>query len=180
MLLVDAKTMQEMDRHTIEAVGIPGIVLMENAGRGCTDVLLKEFGSIVHDGCLVVAGPGNNGGDGFVIARYLEQRQCKVNIICLCNLEKFRGDALANLNICQNLKIKIHECPDEETLNKRQAIFDSSAVIVDAIFGTGLSREIRGHYATAVSMINSSSAKVLSVDIASGLSSDTGIYSEPL
>ncbi len=174
MLLTDAKTMQELDRKTIEDLGIPGIVLMENAGRGCTEILLKEFSPGLEQGCLVVAGPGNNGGDGFVIARHLSQKGLSVRVICLCSLERFRGDALANLNICQGLDISILECADETSLQANQLLFDKSGVIVDAIFGTGLSRNVEGHFARAVDMINDSSAGVLAVDIASGLSSDTG------
>ncbi len=174
MLLTDARTMQELDRKTIEDLGIPGIVLMENAGRGCTEILLKEFMPELEGGCLVVAGPGNNGGDGFVIARHLLQKGFNVEVICLCNLEKFKGDALTNLNICRGLDITIHQCPDESSLGERDALFRSVGVIVDAIFGTGLSREVGGQFARAVSLINESPARVLAVDIASGLSSDTG------
>ncbi len=174
MLLTDAKTMQELDRRTIEDLGIPGIVLMENAGRGCAEVLLGGFSSELDRGCLVVAGPGNNGGDGFVMARHLVQKGVDVQVICLCPMEKFRGDARVNLDICLGMEIPLRESPDEKGLQEMQRLFDSSGVIVDAIFGTGLSREVAGHFASAVSMINSSSAPVLAVDIASGLSSDTG------
>ncbi len=174
MLLLDAKTMQELDRQAIEDVGIPGIVLMENAGKGCLKVLSSKFPTELERGCLVVAGPGNNGGDGFVIARWLAQKGFSVKVLCLCQLEKFKSDALTNLNICRNMGIEIHECPDEPALDERAFLFDTCPVIVDAIFGTGLSREVAGHFAKAISLMNSSNSKVLSVDIASGLSSDTG------
>ncbi len=175
MLLVDAATMQELDRKTIQDLGVPGIVLMENAGRGCTRILIREFAAEIEQGCLVVAGPGNNGGDGFVIARCLKQEGTAVEVLCLSSLEKFKGDARTNLDICINMGITVHECADEEHLAANTPLFGKAGVIVDAIFGTGLSRKIGAHFAKAVSLINSSTAKVLSVDIASGLSSDTGM-----
>ncbi len=174
MLLVDAKTMQELDRQTIEGLGIPGIVLMENAGRGCCDILTSQFSDDLLGGCLVVAGPGNNGGDGFVIARYLKEKGVLVRVICLSKMEKFKADALTNLNICRNMGIEIYECPDEVSVLERQSLFETCPVIVDAIFGTGLSRQVTGHFAKAISMINNSAARILAVDISSGLSSDDG------
>ncbi len=174
MLLVDAGTMRELDRKAIEALGIPGIVLMENAGRGCTDILVREFAGELEAGCLVVAGPGNNGGDGFVIARHLFQKGLPVRAVCLSPLEKFRGDALTNLNICRKMGVQIKECLDEESLSETAVFFETSGILVDAVFGTGLSRDVSEHFAVAISLMNRSSARVLSVDIASGLSADTG------
>ena len=174
MLLVDAQTMQAMDAHTINEIGIPGLILMENAGLGCARIILDEFATLLEKGCLVVVGPGNNGGDGFVIARHLFQKGKKVRILSLAPLDKFKGDALVNLKACQGLGINIKEVLEEEHLEKYQALFNEVGVVVDALFGTGLSRALEGRFKRAVEFINDSGAKVFSVDIASGLSADTG------
>ncbi len=174
MLLVDAKTMQGLDRRTIEEIGIPGLILMENAGLGCARIILEEMGDEVEKGCLVVAGPGNNGGDGFVIARHLFQKGKKAKVLCLNPFERFKGDALTNLKACQGLGIEIMEAVDEKALDLHAHLFDEAGLVVDAMFGTGLSRPLEGRFARAVELINSSPARVFSVDIASGLGSDSG------
>ncbi len=174
MLLVDAKTMQALDSRTIEGVGIPGLILMENAGLGCAKIILEEFGQELKKGCLVVAGPGNNGGDGFVIARHLFQKGYDVKILCLSLADKFKADALTNLKACQGLGLHIIEAPSEEALHDRGHLFKEMGVIVDAMFGTGLGRALEGRFSQAVSLINTSKQRVFSVDIASGLSADTG------
>ncbi len=174
MLVLDAKTMQAMDKITIEEIGIPGLILMENAGIGCTDILLKELSDRVQKGVLIVAGPGNNGGDGFVIARHLFQKGILVRVILLVSEGKYKGDALTNLKAIKGLGIEILECSSAERLIEEKELFEEAGVIVDAIFGTGLKRPVSGHFETAISLMNKSDAGKLSVDIPSGLSSDNG------
>ncbi len=174
MLLVDAKTMQAMDAKTIEEIGIPGLVLMENAGLGCVRIILEELSQALERGCMVVAGPGNNGGDGFVIARHLFQKGKSVRILSLAALERFKGDALTNLKACQGLGIDVVEVLDQEALEKNRGLFTDAGFIVDAMFGTGLKRPLEERFKGAAELINESDAQVFSVDIASGLSADTG------
>ena len=99
MRLVKAAEMQEMDRLAIQELGIPGIVLMENAGRGASRTFLEHFDPPLHSRVLVLCGSGNNGGDGYVIARYLHQAGLTVEIVVLTRYEKVIGDALINLKI---------------------------------------------------------------------------------
>ncbi len=174
MLLVDAKTMQAMDARTIEEIGIPGLILMENAGLGCARIIMEEMAQPLEKGVVVVAGPGNNGGDGFVIARHLFQAGKKVKVVSLCGLEKFKGDALVNLKACQGLGIDVDVAMDEEAVERAAQSFSQTGLVVDAIFGTGLSRPLEGRFKRAVELINGAEAPVFSVDIASGLSADTG------
>ena len=175
MILLDSKTMQEMDRITIEELGVPGLILMENAGIGCFNVMEKEFPLEVKKGVLIVCGPGNNGGDGFVIARQLYQRGYKVRLVSLALLEKFKSDARVNLTACRGLGVDIKECTTEESVRRNMSQFlKDCGLVVDAIFGTGLSRDVKGHFATAIEIMNSAGKPILAVDIASGLSSDTG------
>jgi len=174
MILLTASQMQQMDRITIEEIGIPGLILMENAGAGCARVLVSHLSHGLPAGTVVLAGPGNNGGDGFVIARHLHQQGRAVRILCMVPQEKYRGDALTNLEIALRLGIKVDWLLDEDGVARARRILRKAGVIVDALFGTGLSRQVAGRFAMAVEEINRSSAPVFSVDIASGLSADSG------
>lgn len=178
MYVLTAEEMQSLDRDAMEESGIPGLLLMENAGRGCAERIVKEFSpDLLKKGVTVVAGPGNNGGDGFVIARHLYNYGFRPRIISLAPEYKFRGDALENLKIIKRHPVRFHLCIDEEGLiNAEEMLSDpgGSGLIVDAIFGTGLTREVTGRFASVIKMINASSARVMAVDIPSGISADTG------
>ena len=174
MMLVTANEMQQMDRRTIEEFGMPGMVLMENAGRGATRFLLDCFPDIEKKKVGVLAGRGNNGGDGFVIARYLKQNGIAVHVYLLAEPKKVRGDAAANLAFLKPLDVPVVEIPDEAsfTLIKSQMI--GVDLWVDAILGTGLKSNVRGYFKTVINYINGLSKPVFAVDIPSGLNSDTG------
>lgn len=175
MYVVNAVQMQALDRAAMETTGIPGLILMENAGRGCTEIILNEFSPILLEkGVTVVAGPGNNGGDGFVIARHLYSHGIDVTIISLASEDKFKGDALANYQIIKRHPVPLLNCLQEKDVDEIQHILTDSGLIVDAIFGTGLRRKISGPIASVINLINKSQAKVAAVDIASGLSSNNG------
>ncbi|WP_022854016.1 bifunctional ADP-dependent NAD(P)H-hydrate dehydratase/NAD(P)H-hydrate epimerase [Thermodesulfatator atlanticus] len=173
MKLVYASEMQALDHYTIEECGIPGLVLMENAGRGIAELILSRFAQEASQGVVIVCGPGNNGGDGFVVARHLFQKGYPLKVFSLTEEEKFKGDAQVNLKIIKNMGLPLYFLttddlsPLEEALSKNQ-------IIVDAIFGTGLSREVSGRFAKAIELINKSQKIVVSVDMPSGLSADTG------
>ena len=174
MILVTAGEMQEMDRQTIENQGIPGIELMENAGHGATRALLDQFGDHVKAGVGIICGKGNNGGDGFVIARYLAESGIKVGVYLLAKTTAYKGDAAVNLKRLSGLKLTIDEIPDEDTFLKINSRLSSYALIVDAILGTGLTSEVRGFYKAVINFINSTGIAVFAVDIPSGLNADTG------
>ena len=174
MILVTAEEMQQIDRRTIEDFGILGMVLMENAGRGATRFLLNYFPDIENKKVGVIAGRGNNGGDGFVIARYLKQRGIRVHVYLLAETNKVRGDAAANLAFLKPLDVPLFEIPDEASHSKNKPQMAQIDLWVDAILGTGLKSNVKGYFKTVINYINGLSKPVFAVDIPSGLNSDTG------
>ncbi len=165
--IVTAEKMAEMDRYTIEKLKIPGMVLMENAGRG---IFWTAMGRLQpnHDRIWIFCGPGNNGGDGYVVARYLINAGKKVRVFVLTSREKISGDALANLKILENIGFKcefISDCPEER---------EKPDLIIDAILGTGVKGALRGLFKTIVDFINRQGSSVLAIDIPTGVDADTG------
>ena len=174
MIVVTAAEMQAMDHRTIEEFGIPGRVLMENAGRGATRFLLQQFPHIQNKKVGVIAGRGNNGGDGFVIARYLKQRDISVGIYLLGNASGLQGDALANLKLLKPLGVPVIEIPDEASFRLSKSEMDDLDFWIDAILGTGLKSEVKKYYRMIIDYINNQKRPIFSVDLPSGLNSDTG------
>ncbi len=176
--------MQALDRASIEEIGIPGIVLMENAGRGTVDVMEQEYGAVQGKTVCIFIGPGNNGGDGLVIARHVVQRGGRPFLVFLVTPEKLSGDAEVNAKICNKLgfiQYIIHHEDEVRQLKEliRQLHFRNPVhSLVDALFGTGLSRNIEGYFSDLINFINNFSAigqwPVVAVDIPSGLCADTG------
>lgn len=173
MILLTAQEMQVVDAFAIERMGIPSRLLMENAGRKTAEVICEHFGQAIQKGVLVVCGPGNNGGDGFVAARYLSQAGVPVQIACLCSKTVYKADSLANLELIQDLPVVF--CTSEEELPQLHQMLKECGLVVDAVFGTGLKREVKGLVAQAVLAINEANRPVVAVDIPSGLSADCGI-----
>lgn len=171
-LLLTAAQMRWADHHTMETLGVSGALLMEHAGRSVAEAMLQRLD--VGYRVLVVAGSGNNGGDGFVAVSKLHEENVPVQCILLGKLESLQGDAAEYARQCQARGIRISECPDEESLRHHVQHFMHADIIVDAMFGTGLTRPLDGVMAGAVDAINASAAQVLSVDIASGVDSDSG------
>jgi NAD(P)H-hydrate epimerase len=162
---------RELDRRAIEEFGIPGIVLMENAGRGMAE-LLEKLG--VNGHVVICCGKGNNGGDGFVIARWLDAKGVAARILLFCLPEELTGDAAINCRIVQKCDIPMSVPPaslDDSVLRQELA---RAEWIVDALFGSGLSGPVRPPYDRVIEAINASPARVFAVDIPSGLDSDTG------
>jgi NAD(P)H-hydrate epimerase len=174
MYLVTASEMQEMDRRTIEEFGIPGMVLMENAGRGAIRFFLKQFPDIENRRVGVIAGRGNNGGDGYVMARYLKQKGVHVKVYLLAAAGTVQGDAAANLQFLKPLDIPLVEIPDKASFSRHRSKMAGMDVWIDAILGTGLKSDVRGLFKTVIEFINGLNKPVFAVDIPSGLNSDTG------
>ncbi|MBU1344898.1 MAG: NAD(P)H-hydrate dehydratase [Proteobacteria bacterium] len=179
MILVTADQMQEMDKTTIESFGIPGCVLMENAGRGAVDFLLKKFKDIRPQKIAVMAGRGNNGGDGFVMARYLMEKKFDVTVFLLSLKNKVKGDAKLNMDFAQKLcdrsrTSSIIEIPDADAFEKQKNQMRHHDLFIDAILGTGLNSDVKGIFKDAIELMNASLKPVFSIDIPSGLDSDTG------
>jgi len=174
MYLVTADEMREIDRQTIETFGLPGRILMENAGRGAVRVLIDHFPGINEKKVGVIAGRGNNGGDGFVIARYLAQAGVSVTVYLLSKSSRLSGDAAANFHLLSPLQIPVREITSESRFNEFKSEMSHCHVWVDAIFGTGLNSDITGIFKSAIDFLNTLKRPVLAVDIPSGVNADTG------
>ena len=153
-------------------------VLMENAGRGAIEMLSDHF-DLEGARVAVVAGRGNNGGDGFVIGRYLMEMGVSVSFFLLSTRDRIQGDAGANMNLVVKLLAEhplsqFIEIPDKESLEAVAEVLQDHDLFVDAIFGTGLNSNVRGIYRDVIELINYSGKAVFSVDIPSGINADTG------
>ncbi len=184
MKLATAAEMRLLDRTAIEEFHIPGIVLMENAGRGTVEFMVRELGPVRDRPVIIFAGPGNNGGDGLVIARHLHQRGGRPVIFFLVDPERLQGDAAVNFRIVRRLRLPLHIIADADDLDaaadKIAGIRAGAPVwsLVDAIFGTGLKRPLAGRFLATVNLIdrlrNELGCPVTAVDIPSGLDADNG------
>jgi len=174
MYLVTAQQMKEMDRLTIESFGIPGIVLMESAGRGTVDALFRHFPDVRHMKVGIAAGRGNNGGDGFVIARYLASNHIELAVYLLSERERVRGDAAANLKLLDQMGVPVHEVPDMTAFEFHRGQMRDCDLWVDAMLGTGLKSDVRGLFKEIIEFLNTLQKPIVAVDIPSGLDSDTG------
>lgn len=173
MKLATAAEMRELDRRTIEEVGVPSLVLMENAGRSTFLVLRREFPEL--DGPVaVLAGRGNNGGDGCVVARYLATAEIPVFVLLFARREQVSGDARVNLDILSRLGVEVVEVPEAGVFREQLPRLREAGLIVDALLGTGLNAPVRGLLAEVIEAVNRLPVPVLAVDIPSGLCADTG------
>jgi NAD(P)H-hydrate epimerase len=167
---------REVDRRAIEDYGMSGLVLMENAGRGCVDTLL-EIGC--RGPVAVVCGKGNNAGDGFVIARHLELRGVPTKVILLFSPDELRGAAAANYAILIRSQTKVVDLSANFNLAAIQSELAGAEWIVDALLGTGSVGAPRYPLDAAIRAMNNAPARRLAVDLPSGLDCDTGEPAEP-
>ena len=174
MRLVKTSEIQEMDRIAIQELGIPGAVLMENAARGATRVFLDHFTPPENSHVVILCGRGNNGGDGYVMARYLKEAGFRVTVIVLSELEEISGDALINLDIIRRMPVEILQAPDLKKWVKGRRVIRNCDFIIDGILGTGLSSPVRGFYGKVIEDVNALGKPVMAIDVPSGLNADTG------
>jgi NAD(P)H-hydrate epimerase len=193
--VVTAEEMQALDRETIEGIGLPGVVLMENAGRAVVRViedLLASAGAwrgaaagsaLARGGhgagqhvprIAVVCGAGNNGGDGYVIARCLREAGMHVTVYMATRRESIGGDARRHLDVYENTGGLLISIADEASLFRHAERIRNADLVVDALFGTGLSRDVGGRFRKIIEVINQCLGHRVAVDIPSGLSADTG------
>jgi NAD(P)H-hydrate epimerase len=152
---------------------------MENAGRSCAELIREKLGSVARPKAVIFCGTGNNGGDGYVIARHLLNSGYEVVVVVCGDYEKIGGDAKINLDIIEKLRQAIERVdPKGDAIAERvKALCEGADMIVDGLFGTGLTGELRGGYRELIEGINEQDCPILAVDIPSGLDCDTG---EPL
>jgi len=174
MIVVSAAEMREIDRLTIDKFDVPSLTLMERAGAAVTQAIVERFARNAKKGVLIVAGKGNNGGDGFVVARLLKKRRIPSEVALLARPDELSPDAAHNLRAYLKLKGKVTEiaAANLDQLNDRVG---KNALIVDAILGTGTKSEVRGLFADAIALIHASGLPVVAVDIPSGLDTDKGV-----
>lgn len=167
---ISVRQAQLFDKFAQEKLGIPSIVLMENAGRGVSDEAIRVVGLQGGSAVAIVCGTGNNGGDGFVAARHLINAGCRVGVFIVGLKAKIKNDPKLNLNILQKMGQRIKFVRSKRDLRDIM----KSNLIIDALFGIGLNSPITGLYRDVIEMINDSCVPVLSVDVPSGLDADTG------
>jgi len=173
MRVLNVSQMREADRRTIEEIGIPSLVLMENAGRQVVAAMEATCTDLPASHVAVLCGRGNNGGDGFVVARTLAQRNVDTSVFVIGSLADVRGDARVNLQILGRLGLTVVEIADPQSWELHFSEISQCDYIVDALFGTGLSKPLAGMLETVVADVNSSGIPVIAVDLPSGLSGDT-------
>ena len=173
MRILTAAQMREADRYTIEEIGIPSLVLMENAGRQVVAAMEAAYERRLEGRVAVLCGRGNNGGDGFVVARTLLQRGIDTLVIVIGTIADVRGDARINLDILGRLGLTVVEVADEQAWELHFSEVSKCSLIVDAMFGTGLRSPLAGMLETVVADVNASDIPVVAVDVPSGISADT-------
>ena len=170
---VTAREMREIDRRTTEEFGVPGYELMERAGRAVAEKAAESVG-LPPKIILVLAGKGNNGGDGLVAARYLHQKGYSVQVFLFSEGKKLKADPARNFVANAKLNIPTRVVGEHFAWETVPELFRDSDLIIDALFGVGLERDLEEPYRGLIENVNRSGRRVVSVDIPSGLDSDTG------
>jgi NAD(P)H-hydrate epimerase len=173
MRVLNTAQMREADRRTISDIGIPALVLMENAGRQTVAAMEAMYSDLSERRIAILCGRGNNGGDGFVVARTLVQRGVDVSVFLLGSVGEVRGDARTNLEILARIGVTVVEVSDSQAWELHFSEVSDCTLIVDAIFGTGLNGPISGLIESVIADVNESGIPVVAIDLPSGLSADT-------
>lgn len=174
MLVVTAEQMRDMDRLTIQKYGVPSLTLMERAGERIAQAMLERLGRALKKGVLVVAGKGNNGGDGLVVARLLKKKRIPSEVALLAKKNELSPDAAHNLGAYLKLRGKVTEVT-EASVGLLKERLRGKGLLVDAILGTGIKNAVGGLYAEAITLMNASGVPMVAADIPSGLDSDSGM-----
>jgi NAD(P)H-hydrate epimerase len=170
--VLSREQIRELDRHAVEH-GVPSLVLMENAGRGAAELIERELERRGERGAVVVVcGPGNNGGDGFVVARRLASRSVAVRVVLTVPGAKLKGDALDNYRAFRGLGHDVIELEDDLEVLSRE--LRDAGVAIDALFGTGLDRDVTGRMAEVIDRVNAAEALRIALDLPSGIDANSG------
>jgi NAD(P)H-hydrate epimerase len=173
MRILNTQQMREADRQTIDEVGIPSVVLMENAGRQAVAAMEAAFEDLASSKVGVLCGRGNNGGDGFVVARTLAQRGIEAIVFLLGTVAEVRGDARANLEILGRVGLTVVEIANAQEWELHFSELSDCDLIVDAIVGTGFHGPVTGLLETVIADVNGLGVPVVAIDLPSGVSADT-------
>jgi ADP-dependent NAD(P)H-hydrate dehydratase / NAD(P)H-hydrate epimerase len=171
---ITAEQMKKIDKAAIDRFGIPSLVLMENAGRAASDIaynmLIDKMSKVI-----CICGKGNNGGDGFVCTRHLINKGVNVLVFLTCSRNKLKGDAKINFSILEKMNVSIYELTKEDNFTNLEKEIINSELVVDAIFGIGITGKIKDPYSEIIEIINKNKNKTLALDIPSGLDATKGI-----
>ena len=174
MYLLTAEEMQKLDRKAINELGIPGVVLMENAGLQVVEEIYRLIGDPKGKTVTIICGKGNNGGDGFVVARHLLNSGAEVKVLMFADVKDIAGDAKVNMNIFCSMGHKVYPIVNPNSLNIVKLAVAYTDLIVDAIYGTGFKGTVPDHVGNVIEIINTSGKPTVSVDIPSGLEANSG------
>lgn len=170
MIRITCNEMREMDKEAIRKIGIPSIILMENAAfKVIENIDLEKYNNFT-----IIAGVGNNGGDGLAIARQLLMKNKNIDLFIIGDIDKGTIDFKTNLNILRNMDIAFNRILDKKDLYILKASLEKNQITIDAIFGLGLNKNLEGLYFDVVSFTNLYSLYTVAVDTPSGLNCDTG------
>ncbi|HVA48617.1 MAG TPA: NAD(P)H-hydrate epimerase [Pirellulales bacterium] len=167
---------REVDRRAVSEYGMSGLVLMENAGRGVADVLC-QLG--VRGPVIICCGKGNNGGDGFVVARHLDLRGLPVRVLLWTTMHELSGDAAVNFDILRTSKVPIEVFGQQHDGERFQRQLAGAEWIVDALLGTGATGAPRPPVDAVIEQLNASGIPIVAIDLPSGLDCDTGTAATP-
>ncbi len=175
-VLMTKDQVRAVDSWAINTLGIQGVVLMENAGRSCAELIKDKLKDIAHPKVCIFSGTGNNGGDSYVIARHLSNSGFEVVVVICGSREKVKGDAKINLDILVRLGQPIEQLNlrDGDVPAQVKTFARDADMVVDGLFGTGLSGQLSNEYKQLIDSINACNCPILAVDIPSGLDCDNG------
>jgi ADP-dependent NAD(P)H-hydrate dehydratase / NAD(P)H-hydrate epimerase len=176
MRVLNTDQMREADRRTIHEIGIPSIVLMENAGRQAVAAMEAAFDDLTSSHVAVLCGRGNNGGDGFVVARTLIQRGVETSVFLIGSVSDVQGDARTNIEVLGRIGLTVVEITSAQEWELHFSEISECEVVVDAMLGTGFHGELTGLLQTVVADVNASGVPVVAIDLPTGLSADTADF----
>ncbi len=174
MKYVTAAQMRQIDTEATARYGIPSLILMENAGRSCAEEMISYLKTRGGKRVAIFCGLGNNGGDGLVLARHLFNHGLRPSIFYFQSPSHMKPDAMTNFKIIKKMRLDLVNCSVRTPRHKIQSSLESSDLIVDALFGTGLSRTVEEPFRSVIALLNQPAKPVFSIDIPSGLHADTG------
>lgn len=177
MFVMSRAEVRKFDSWAINSLGIPGSVLMENAGRSCAEFIVGRLSGKDNPGVCIFCGTGNNGGDGYVIARHLFNAGVRVQVVICGEMAKIKGDAKINLEIIDGMGLSIEQMAMafDKLEGQVRGFCEGCDILVDGLFGTGLEGEPYAEYVKLIECINETGQEVIAIDIPSGLDCDRGV-----
>lgn len=173
--VVDRETAERLDHLAMSEYGVPGMILMENAGLRIAEQIALRFHDKGKTKVIIVSGRGNNGGDGFVVARHLHNKGFDVRLWHMAEGERYINESKINLDILRHQKLSSHSLLLEKDLPLLERDLSEAQVVVDGLFGIGLNREVTGLHKKVVELMNSAQGFKVAIDIPSGLDANTGM-----